>query len=307
MSGVELDRLTDEGLAKEAPNTAIYARVSAEHKLRIIKAWQANKAVVAMTGDGVNDAPAIKGADIGVAMGRTGTEVTKQASDMVITDDNFATIVAAIEEGRGIYENIRKTLLYLLACNSGELLLMTICIIIGLPAPLLPIHLLWINLVTDGPPALCLAADRVDASVMSKHPRERNKEIADEEFLWTMLLVAAPTAGVSFAAYAYGLYSANLEIARTYAFMAMIFAQLFTSFGVRSRAPIWREGLFSNIALLVVIVVSIYDADFNTAKPLSCRPPQDSANSIHRHGQIVGGRNHASACAGNCQISPVLF
>ncbi|MEK4032399.1 HAD-IC family P-type ATPase [Methylocystis sp. IM3] len=257
LSGVELDKLTDEGLAKEAPNTAIYARVSAEHKLRIIKAWQANKAVVAMTGDGVNDAPAIKGADIGVAMGRAGTEVTKQASDMVITDDNFATIVAAIEEGRGIYENIRKTLLYLLACNSGELLLMTICIIIGLPAPLLPIHLLWINLITDGPPALCLAADRVDASVMSKHPRERNKEIADEEFLWTMLLVAAPTAGVSFAAYAYGLYSADLEIARTYAFMAMIFAQLFTSLGVRSRTPIWRQSLFSNIALLIVIVVSI--------------------------------------------------
>lgn len=257
LSGVELGKMTDEALAEEVADVGVYARVSAEHKLRIIRAWQTNEAVVAMTGDGVNDAPAIKGADIGVAMGRTGTEVTKQASDMIITDDNFATIVAAIEEGRGIYENIRKTLLYLLACNSGELLLMAICILIGLPAPLLPIHLLWINLVTDGPPALCLAADRVDPSVMGGRPRERDKDIVDEEFLWTMLVVAGPTAIVSFGAYAYGLQYATLDVARTYAFMAMIFTQLFASLSVRSRKPIWRESIFSNAPLLIVIVVSI--------------------------------------------------
>ena len=127
VTGVELDKLSDEALLRRAPDVAVYARVTAEHKLRIIRALKANGAVVAMTGDGVNDAPAIKGADIGIAMGITGTEVTKQAADMIITDDNFATIVAAVEEGRGIYDNIRKTLQYLLAGNTGELLLMTVC------------------------------------------------------------------------------------------------------------------------------------------------------------------------------------
>ena len=163
--------MSDDELRKRAPHVAVYARVTAEHKLRIIRAWKANDAVVAMTGDGVNDAPAIKGADIGIAMGIKGTEVTKQASDMIITDDNFATIVAAVEEGRGIYDNIRKTLQYLLAGNTGELLLMTVCVVIGLPAPLLPIHLLWINLVTDGLPALCLATDPIDPDVMRRRPR----------------------------------------------------------------------------------------------------------------------------------------
>ena len=132
IAGVELDKMSDDELRKRVPKIAVYARVTAEHKLRIIRAWKANDAVVAMTGDGVNDAPAIKGADIGIAMGKSGTEVTKQAADMIITDDNFATIVAAVEEGRGIYDNIRKTLQYLLAGNTGELLLMTVCVVVGL-------------------------------------------------------------------------------------------------------------------------------------------------------------------------------
>jgi Ca2+-transporting ATPase len=142
ITGIELDKISDDELRKRVPTITVYARVTAEHKLRIIRAWKANDAVVAMTGDGVNDAPAIKGADIGIVMGKSGTEVTKQAADMIITDDNFATIVAAVEEGRGIYDNIRKTLQYLLAGNTGELLLMAACVIIGLPTPLLPIHLL---------------------------------------------------------------------------------------------------------------------------------------------------------------------
>ena len=139
-----------------------------------------------MTGDGVNDAPAIKGADIGVAMGLTGSEVTKQASDMVIADDNFATIVEAVEEGRGILENIKNMLHYLLSCNASELLLLTVCIICGLPLPLLPIHLLWINLVTDGGPALCLAADRAERGFMNRPPRPRDEALMNKGFLETI-------------------------------------------------------------------------------------------------------------------------
>lgn len=257
-TGVELDRMTDDALQQRVPGVAVYARVSAAHKLRIVRAWQANGAVVAMTGDGVNDAPAIKGADIGVAMGRTGTEVTKQASDMIVTDDNFATIVDAVEEGRGIYENIRKTLQYLLACNASELLLITICIVSGLPTPLLPIHLLWINLVTDGPPALCLAADRVDPGIMNERPRERGEQLTDKRFFWAMLLTAALISGVAFLAFLLGLQSGGLPVARTNAFCAMVFAQLLISLGARSQTtPIWRLDPFSNLNLLVVVSVSI--------------------------------------------------
>ena len=257
LAAAELDSLSDEQLRERAPKVAVYARVTAEHKLRIVRAWKANGAVVAMTGDGVNDAPAIKGADIGIAMGRSGTEVTKQASDMIITDDNFASIVAAVEEGRGIYDNIRKTLQYLLAGNTGELLLMTLCVVIGLPAPLLPIHLLWINLVTDGLPALCLATDPIDPDVMKQRPRARHERITDRGFLHTMFFTGILTAGVSFAVYFYGLKSETPELARTHAFAALVFAELLRSFGARSETrPIWRMNPLSNINLLAVVAIS---------------------------------------------------
>jgi Ca2+-transporting ATPase len=257
-TGVEIDKLTADELQLLAPTISVFARVSAAHKLRIVRAWQANGAVVAMTGDGVNDAPAIRGADIGIAMGQTGTEVTKQASDMIITDDNFASIVAAVEEGRGIYDNIRKTLQYLLASNASELLLMAMCIVSGLPMPLLPIHLLWINLVSDGPPALCLAADHVNPTLMRQRPRKRDEQLANKSFLQVMLLIASLVAGVAFVSFLYGLQSGDIELARTYAFTTMVFTQLLLAFGARSpTTPLWRLGLFSNVSLLVVVIVLI--------------------------------------------------
>jgi len=257
ITGVALDKMSDDELHQRVSKIAVYARVTAEHKLRIIRAWKANDAVVAMTGDGVNDAPAIKGADIGIAMGKSGTEVTKQASDMIITDDNFATIVAAIEQGRGIYDNIRKTLQYLLAGNTGELLLMSLCVIIGLPTALLPIHLLWINLITDGLPALCLATDPIDPEVMKRTPRPPSERLTNRSFLRTMALTGFLTAGVAFALYFYTLKTQTMEVARTQAFTVLVIAELLRSFGARSETkPVWRISLFTNLNLLLVVSAS---------------------------------------------------
>ncbi|WP_202620562.1 HAD-IC family P-type ATPase [Methylocystis heyeri] len=258
LTGAELDSFGDDALAARVVDISVYARVSAAHKLRVVRAWQANGAVVAMTGDGVNDAPAIKGADIGLAMGMTGSEVTKQASDMVIADDNFATIVDAVEEGRGIFENIRNTLQYLLACNASELMLMTICIVGGLPSPLLPIHLLWINLITDGPPALCLAADRADPGAMNRPPRHRSESLTDRSFLETMLFTAVLLSAVSFLLFLYGLETGGLEQGRSYAFTSMVFSQLLLALGARNgTTPIWRRNPLSNPYLLAVVGGSI--------------------------------------------------
>ncbi len=258
ITGSDLDQLSEEELRRKVSRVTVYARVSAEHKLRIVRAWKASGGVIAMTGDGVNDAPAIKGADIGIAMGKTGTEVTKEVSDMVITDDNFASIAAAVEEGRGVYDNIKKTLQYLLAGNFGELLLMTASVMAGLPIPLLPIHILWINLVTDGLPALALATDPIDPDIMKRPPRRKEEMFTDRNFLATVILTGVLTSGVSLAVYLYGLRYESLEAARTNAFAVLVYAEILRSFGCRSETkPIWTIGLFSNLKLTLVVVVTL--------------------------------------------------
>ncbi|MCE7975074.1 MAG: cation-translocating P-type ATPase [Leptolyngbya sp. PLA1] len=257
LSGAELATIDDAALPARVAGTAVYARVTAADKLRIVRAWREQGAVVAMTGDGVNDAPALKGADVGIAMGASGTEVARQASDMVITDDNFASIVAAVEEGRGVYDNIKKSMQFLLGGNSAELLFMAAALVAGLPTPLLPIQILWINLVTDGLPALFLAADPAPPGVMERSPRPRNAAFIDRAFVGTMILTAFLTAGVALGVYLYGLTYHDETSARTHAFAALVFAELLRSFGARSETvPIWRMGWRDNAMLLLVVGAS---------------------------------------------------
>jgi len=256
--GAELERMSDAELAERVARVAVYARVTAEHKLRIVRAWKARGAVVAMTGDGVNDAPALREASIGVAMGITGTEVAKEASDMVIIDDNFASIVAAVEEGRGIFDNVSKTLAYLLAGNVGELALVLVASLAGYPVPLLPIQLLWVNLVTDGLPALALATDPIDPGVLDRPPRPPTAQLADRAILRGLLLTGSLTAAVSFGVFAFEMERmGDVVSARNAAFSTLVFAELLRSFGARSDTKLVHEiGLFSNLRLFAIVAAS---------------------------------------------------
>jgi len=236
LTGQELDELTDQEFEEALPHVAVYARVAPEHKLRIVRAWRKRGEIVAMTGDGVNDAPAIKESDIGVAMGITGTDVTKEVADMVITDDNFASIVAAVEEGRAIYDNILKFVQYLLSCNLGEIVLMFIASVIGLPAPLIPVQILWMNLATDSLPALALGVDPAVDGLMTRHPRKPDAPLLTKTRRNDMIIQGALIALCSLAAFAFVLYVEHEDLSRatTMAFTVMVLAELFQAFNARS-------------------------------------------------------------------------
>jgi Ca2+-transporting ATPase len=260
LSGTELNRLSDTELNQQVEQTAVYARVSAAHKLRVVRAWKNQGAVVAMTGDGVNDAPAIQEADIGIAMGITGTDVTKEASAMVVTDDNFASIAAAVEEGRGIYANIVKAVHFLLSCNISEVLLMLFAVILGLPLPLLPVQILWINLVTDGVPALAFAVEPSDPDNMRRPPRNPKGRILEQGRLIMMFAQGLFIALVTTLSFVYCLYGMDqdLDRARTLTFTILVFAQLAHAFNCRSdNRSVFALGFLTNKALLFGVMASV--------------------------------------------------
>ncbi len=265
LTGQELEKMTETELEKIVDDIAVYARVNPEHKLKIVKALKKKGHVVAMTGDGVNDAPAIKKADIGISMGITGTDVAKEASEMILTDDNFASIVNAVEEGRGIYDNIRKFVNYLLSCNMGEVLTVFIGSILGWPLPLLAVQLLWINLVTDGLPAVALGVDPVSKDAMKRPPRKLTDKIMSKGMSLNIFLIGGLIAAAALTAYAIGAKE-SIALGRTMAFTTLVVLEMARIQMVRSS---YKVGVLSNRWLIIAILSSLFMQLIVLYKPLS--------------------------------------
>jgi len=252
--GAELDKVSDEELREVVKHVKVYARVSPEHKVRIVSALKANGEITAMTGDGVNDALALKRADIGVSMGITGTDVAKNTAELILTDDNFASIVAAVEEGRIIYDNIKKFVFFLLSCNIGEILIVFASILMNLPVPFQPIQLLWLNLVTDSFPALALGMEAGDPDVMERKPRDPKASILDRGLLLGIAVQSIAIGAAALLAYnmVLSLYPDNLVLARTITFATLITAELLRAYSSRSqRHSLFKIGIFSNKTMVM--------------------------------------------------------
>lgn len=257
VTGTNLEEINDEVLTRDIHDYSVYARVAPEHKVRIVKAWQNNGDIVAMTGDGVNDAPALKQADIGLAMGIVGTEVAKDASDVVLTDDNFATIVTAVEEGRRIYDNILKVIQFLLSANMGEVLLIFIAAILNIGNPLSPILILWVNLVTDSLPALALSMDPPQKDIMTRKPRDPKKGFFSKGMIWRIVYQGSTIGIISLVAYFIGLNDGGQVLGQTMAFAVLAFSQLFHVRNLHSnKLSSFRTSLVSNKHLVLGILAS---------------------------------------------------
>jgi Ca2+-transporting ATPase len=273
ITGAELEKVTEEEFNESVSKYSVYARVAPEHKVRIVKAWQGHQEVVAMTGDGVNDAPALKQADIGAAMGIVGTDVAKGAADMILTDDNFATIVSAVEEGRRIYDNILKVIQYLLSTNVGEIFLILVTSIFNMGIPLLPIHILWINLVTDSLPALALSVDPPEKGVMNRKPVNSKKGFMTRGMVWRVMYQGLMIGCIPLVSYVMGLHDGGEVLGRTMAFATLMFAQLvhvrnlhsntlssFRTDPLKNKPLIWAILGSAAIGLVVLLVPPVRDA-----------------------------------------------
>ena len=257
IDGETLERMSQHELEQNIMDYSVFARVSPEHKVRIVKAFQSTGAVVAMTGDGVNDAPALKNADIGIAMGKGGTDVAKNAADMILLDDNFVTIVEAVKQGRNIYDNIKKAIHFLISTNIGEIVTIFFGLVLGIKSPLLAIQLLWINLVTDSLPAIALGLEKEEENIMSRLPRNPKKNLFADGLWWKIMIEGAMLGMFTLLAFSIGNRLYSVEVGRTMAFLTLGILELVHSFNIKSEESIFKIGIFENKYLIGALVLGV--------------------------------------------------